>query len=563
MNQNRLHEEQDNNGDRKLRLAIEALRRNPKDLEALRCCFEVYDRRRDSGNAGKVLDVVLGINDKLAWAHAEKAALSLGAGQLGQAETAVRRALALDPSLPRAHTIAANVFSELNRLAAGEWHFRRALELGGPGCENLTQLGQNLVQQGRVDEAEAVFSEALALDPKNIQTLGYFARLREMQGRFDEAQQTLDDADTVEPGSVSLLRARLLARQGRHSEALALLDQSPQLNGDALLERGRLNERLGRYDLAWTDFVEAKHRLAREDGAIRYDSNAVERFFDAMRDRFRRDRMAVLPRAAVREDLSQPLFIIGAPRSGTTLLERMLASHSQIGAGGELPFIGEFRELLMRLLPGAPFPENLSALSAADCHVTAALLRDYYLARRAELLHADPSCRYVVDKMPFNEMYLPLIRIAFPVCPVIHLERHPLDVAVSMLGNKLNHGFFCAYAMDDIAHHLTAVAELHQSYRMAFDTGETTLRYEDLVGDPEGALRTLFEYLALPFETQCLEFHRDQRYSPTPSYGDVNREIRKTAVARYRHYRNHLQPLSDRFERLLSVTAYDIDWGLE
>lgn len=570
-----MHDEEHNNEDRKLRLAIEALRRDPKDLDALRSCFEVYDSRRDLANAEKVLEVVLGIDANLAWAHAEQAAVCFDTGRIGQAETAVRRALVLDASSARIHAIAANVFSELNRLAAGEWHFRRALELGGPDCENLTHLGQNLVQQGRIDEAQTVFEQAFALDPDNIQMLGYFARLREIQGRFDEAQHLLDRANAVKAGSVSLLQARLLSRQGRHAEALDLIgpkrtdpsrtdpnrtDEPSQLNGDAMLERGKLNERLGRYDRAWTDYLEAKRLLARESGAIRYDAAAVERFFDAMRKAFTRERMAALPRASVRGDLAQPIFIVGAPRSGTTLLERMLASHSQIDAAGELPFVGEFRDLLMRLFPGRPFPDNLSALTAADCRFAADLLRDFYLSRRAELSAVDAGGRYVVDKMPFNEMYLPLIRLAFPACPVIHLQRHPLDVAVSMLGNKLNHGFFCAYEVDGITHHLTAVAELHQSYRKAFDTGEVTLPYEDLVQDPENVLRRLFESLGLPFEAQCLEFHRERRYSPTPSYEDVNRQVTDAAIGRYRHYQNRLRPLSDRFEKLLALTGYRAEW---
>ena len=570
-----MHDEEHNNEDQKLRLAIEALRGNPKDLDALRRCFEVYDSRRDWANAEKVLDVVLGIDTNLAWAQAERAAVCFETGRIGAAETAVRHALALDASSARNHAIAANVFSELNRLAAGEWHFRRALELGGPDCKNLTYLGQSLVQQGRIDEAQTVFEQAFALDPDNIQLLGYFARLREIQGRFAEAQQLLDRANAVKAGSVSLLQARLLSRQGRHAEALDLIgpkrtdssridpsriDEPSQLNGDALLERGKLNERLGRYDRAWTDYLEAKRLLVRESGAIRYDAAAVERFFDAMREAFTRERMAALPRASVRGDLAQPIFIVGAPRSGTTLLERMLASHSQIDAAGELPFVGEFRDLLMRLFPGRPFPDNLSALTAADCRYAADLLRDFYLSRRAELSGVDAGGRYVVDKMPFNEMYLPLIRIAFPASPVIHLQRHPLDVAVSMLGNKLNHGFFCAYDIHDIAHHLTAVATLHRAYRKAFDSGETVLRYEDLVGDPEAALRDLLASLGLAFETQCLEFHRQSRYSPTPSYEDVNRQVTAAAVGRYRHYRNRLQALSDRFEQLLALTGYRAEW---
>ena len=524
-----LRDEAHNGDEQRLCLAIDALRRNPKDLDALRRCFEVYSARCDFANAEKVLEVVLGIDANLAWAHAEQAAVCFDSGRIGPAETAVRRALVVDDSSARTHAIAANVFSELNRLAAGEWHFRRALELGGPNCKNLTHLGHNLVQQGRIDEAQTVFEQAFALDPDALQMLGYFARLREIQGRFDAARQLLERANAVKAGSVSLLQARLLSRQGRHADALALIDTSPRLNGDAVLERGRLNERLARYDRAWADYVEAKRLLARESGAIRYDAGAVEDFFAALRGAFTRERMAALPRASVRRDVAQPIFIVGAPRSGTTLLERMLASHSQIAAAGELPFVGEFRDLLIRLFPERPFPHNLGALTAADCRFAADLLRDFYLARRAELAQIEASGRYVVDKMPFNEMYLPLIRLAFPACPIIHLQRHPLDIAVSMWGHKLNHGFFCAYDLDGMAHHLTAVAQLHQAYRKAFDTGEVTLRYEALVHNPEKALRGLFEALGLPFEAPLPRVPSPRISSQTAIFADA--ELRGRGAA--------------------------------
>jgi hypothetical protein len=142
--------------------------------------------------------------------------------------------------------------------------------------------------------------------------------------------------------------------------------------------------------------------------------------------------------------------------------------------------------------------------------------------------------------MPFNEMYLPLIRLAFPESPVVHVSRHHLDVAVSMFSNKLNHGFHCAYRIEDILHHLNAVAELHEQYRQQFDTREFILRYEKLASDPESTVRKLLDYIGLPFEERCLRFHEERHFIATPSYRQVDSKISSRSVGRHRNYRRQL-----------------------
>ncbi len=544
----------------RLQRAIAALRRNPRDVAALRTCFDVYRARGDHANAAKVLDVMSGIDPGAGWVGAERAALLLAGGRANEAATSVLQALAMDPSDMRANAVAGDVFSELNKLAAGEYHFRRALHCDPADAGLLTLLGRNLMQQGRIEEAETIYRRARGHEPENVQTLAYLAQLLEVQGRLDEADSLLTAAEKLRPGSVSLLRAKVLARRGETRQALAVIDAATRLNGDALLARGQLHQAMGDYNRAWEDFADGKRALAQEMGGVRYEADAVERFFAALRSAFTAERMSILPRASVRNDTPQPMFIVGAPRSGTTLLERILSNHTAVEAGGELPFVGEFREYLIRLLPDAPFPENVMSMAAGEWRAAAALLRDFYLARRSELRPTGDGCRYVVDKMPFNEMYLPLIRIAFPDCPVIHLQRHPLDIAVSVFEHKLNHGFYCAYSLDGIAHHLSSIAALHRAYREAFDTNETTVRYEDLVASPESAVRALLDRLGLAFESACLEADAQPRYSPTPSYARVNQAISGSAVGRHRHYEARLRPILPQFGSLLSDGGYQPAW---
>ncbi len=525
--------------DKALELAIALLQRNKNDIEALTVCYQAYRQKNDSQNAIKVLEVILGIEPGADWASTNLGQLYFTAGKIDCAEATLRRAIEVNPRNAAAHAFIGVVFSELNRLSAGEWHFRRALQIGGPDCDIFTNLALNLTQQEKGDEADSLYAQAHELEPRNIRTLAYWAKLQEVRGEFTGAINLLDKAEEIQPGSVDLLRATLQSRTGNDEQALDTIGAAKKLNGDALLERGHLKDRMGDYDGAWNDFVEAKRLLAGDK--LRYDAQAVEKFFDNLKATFDGELMSELPRSSPSSGVAQPIFVVGAPRSGTTLVERILSAHSAIEAGGELPFIADLRVLSEKLLAGAGFPQNIAAMRVADQRHVATLFRDYYLAHRNERLCPSNAVAFVTDKMPFNEMYLPLIRMAFPLCPIVHLSRHRLDTAVSMLSNKLNHGFHCAYRIDDIMHHLNAVSTLHQHYRQQIDTQEYRLSYETLVENPEVEVRGLLEHIGLPFEEGCLNFHEGRGFIATPSYRQVDEKISDRSVGRHKNYLQHLE----------------------
>jgi tetratricopeptide (TPR) repeat protein len=479
-----------------------------------------------------------------AWAHAETVDLMIRAGRAEEAERFARRGLVRLPDDARLHEQFGNLLSERNELCAGEWHLRRALDVDGRRAGTIVTLALNLTRQGRPAEAEPLFAEADRLAPGDVRTLAYWSKACEVQHDLARAEELLDRAAAAGSSrDVDLLRAQYLARTGRADAALAMLNAAPALNGDALLERGRLRDRAGRHAEAWQDFVDGKRQLAAQAGGLRYEAAAVDQFFERLARFFTRPTFDRLPRARSRADVPQPLFIVGFPRSGTTLLEQVLAAHPAIRAGGELPFAGELRELTGGLLPGKePFPLNLAASTMADRHHVATVFRDHYLARAERQGLLEPGPRYVVDKMPFNEVWLPLIRMAFPEAPVIHVVRHPLDVCVSMMSHAFNHGFHCGYRLEDLAHHLPAVHRLHEHYRRELGTGEFILRYESLVANPRLAVSRLLAHAGLPFDEGCLRFHESSRYAPTPSYAQVVQPLNDGSIGRHRHYAAELAP---------------------
>ena len=491
-------------------------------------------------------------------AYNELVALLSRHGRWNEAERVARVALRMNPRNAVAHDLFGTVLSQKNELAAGEWHFRRALALGAPELDSTANLALNLMQQGRTVEADALYRRAHDIAPGDFRVLAHWSKLAEVRGDLPAAAELLDRAAAVasEP-QVNLLRARLLRREGRFAEALALLEDGADMNGDALLERGWLRDRAGRHEEAWSDFVEGKRKLAQQSGVAAYQEEAVTEFFTRLKTFFVGPNAALLPEAPERTDVPQPIFVCGFPRSGTTLLEQILSSHAQVLPGGELSFAAGFRHLTNRLFPeDGSFPENLSRTWTADGHYVAVLFRDYYLTRAAKAQLLEPGRRFFVDKMPFNELYLPLIRMAFPRAPIIRIVRHPLDVCVSMMSNNFTHGFGCGYRLADIAAHLVAMFDLTEHYGRELPGQAFVLRYEDLVAAQEETTRRVLQYTGLPFDEACLHFHENPRYAPTPSYAQVSEKLNDRSIGRHRHYSVALEEVASVLRPMVSALGY-------
>jgi Tfp pilus assembly protein PilF len=539
--------------------AEERLKTAGRDINALELRFIVQQRRGQFGQAARTLDTVIGIDQRADWAYNELVQLFMTHGKPEDAEKVARAALRANPRNAHAHNLFGTILSEMNNLPSGEWHFRSALELSSPQAPVLMNLGLNVMKQGRVDEADGFFARANELAPQDMKTLAYWSTLYEGRGDLKRAGELLDRAEAASsPEQVNLLRANYLARVGRPEEALGILNDAGTLAGEGHLARGRLHDRLGNHAAAWNDFVAGKTKLLKESPGTEYRAEAVDSLFERCKLFFTRENVSLLPHAKQRPDTAQPVFVMGFPRSGTTLAEQILCSHSAVSAGGELPFVADLSKLAGNIYPGSErFPENLAHSWMADYHYTATLFRDYYLARAEQYGLLEGSGRYFTDKMPFNEIYLPLIRMAFPDAKIVRVVRHPLDVCVSMLSNNMTHGFHCGYRIEDISNHLAAAFDLVEHYGREFELNEYVLRYETLVADQAGETRKLLDYVGLPFEKACLQFHENRRYAPTPSYAQVTEKLNDRSIGRHRHYAQQLEPHVARLAKMMAAYGYE------
>jgi tetratricopeptide (TPR) repeat protein len=416
-------------------------------------------------------------------------------------------------------------------------HFERAIALAGPHPQLSSGLGRALLRLGRLDEARAPLETAAAADPDMLEPLVYLAELEERLGEFEAAARLLDRAERTAAAAgtdVDLQRAVLLERMGKTAEALALLESRRELSGAALLQRGRIYDRLKRYAEAWSDWTTGKAGLSQR-GSRAYDAERVRSEAERLAEFFSTNG-ATLSRAGRRGDVPQPIFIIGFPRSGTTLTEQILASHSAILAGGELPFGAELRELAGAVAD--PFPEGLA--SAPDLPKR---MRDLYLARAGAYGLLGSGAAWFTDKMPTNDFWLPLLRLAFPESPVIHVRRHPLDVLTSVMAHDMTHGFNCGYRLEDAARHLALVDKLVESYGAAGFGPTHELHYEALVADQAGETTRLMEAIGLPVETAQFRFQERAHVSPTPSYAQVREPLNEQSIGRWRNFADRFEPV--------------------
>ncbi len=553
--------------DEAAQLALDVLELAPGQPLALKLLYQI--RRPTTPAAAEALIrrvVALYPNDF--WATNELTLLLLGKGALAEAETHARNAVRIAPQNAQAHHLMGMIMTEINRAQIGEYHYRRALELADQrGAVLLANLAWNLKNQGKMEEARALYEESMAADPKILQTVLGWARLEEADRHFKPAEALLDKAAELAPDnpSVMLSRAVLFGREREYEKAIATLDEVAAQRGDAglgpneLLEKGRLLDQMDRFDDAWAAFVEGK-RLVREVSGTRYLADHASGLAQRLTSFFTATRLNITPRASVRADCPQPLFIVGFPRSGTTLTEQTLSAHPAIAAGDELPFIADITGLMQRML-GSPliYPDALSELWMGDQRDGLDNLRDYYLQRARQSGVMESGKRWFTDKMPLNETHLGLIALLFPASPIIHVIRHPMDVVLSVFSNQLTHGFYCAYELESAARHYALIADLIAHYRSEMPLRYLPVRYEEMVADQEFHIRRMLDFIGEPFDEACLRFHENRRYARTASYAQVTEKLYDRSAFRHRRYAKHMAAIAPMLRPAMDRLGYDFD----
>lgn len=401
------------------------------------------------------------------------------------------------------------------------------------------ELGYFLLHSARLDEAQAAFDKARTLDPAQPDAVYGTAMVLERRGEISRAWELL--RPLYESGTDELrffqAAATVAKRVGLNAEIAARLELALEQgrippNGvmAARFVLAKLYEELGDYERAFPLFVAVKAASTTPD----FDPADWLRRMAETREIFTARFFADAPRASVISE--RPVFIVGMPRSGTTLAEQIVASHPMVFGAGELSTMDEIVAWLDGQRPGARYPRCLERADSALLDAAASR----YLAKLSALSADAP---HVTDKLPHNFIHLGLIALLFPGAHIVHCSRHPIDNCVSIFTNE----FFAvhSYAVDlrRLGEHYRAYTQLMEHWRQVLPMPIFELRYENLVADPEGTTRQLLAFLGLPWDDQCLRFYELDRSVNTLSYDQVRRPLYRRSIQRWRHYERHLGPL--------------------
>jgi tetratricopeptide (TPR) repeat protein len=549
-------------------LLVEFLDRSPLHLAALALLQEIRAGEGKAAASEALLRRIVRLDPNNLAATQALALALFGRRALDEAEVHARNAVRIAPLDAQSHNLMGMIMTEAHRPQVGEFHYRRAMELLPNESPILfANLAWCLKNQGRMEESRAFYEKSVALDPNIFQTLYGWAQMEETDRSFARARELIDAAEKLSPDNphLDLQRAVLYGRTKDYDKAVATLDALESRRGERGLgplewsQKGLLLDKMGRHAEAFAAFAEGK-RVLREITGQTYLAEQAEGLAKRLASFFVARRLSILPRAGVRPDVAQPIFIVGFPRSGTTMIEQSFSAHPRIAAGDELPIANELTALMPRMLASPlAYPEALSELWLGDQAEGLDNLRDYYLQRARQLGATREGADWFTDKMPLNETHLGLIGLVFPEAPIIHVVRHPLDVTLSVFSNHLTHGFFCAYELVTIARHYVLVMDLVEHYLREMKLNYLRVRYEDVIDDQEARVRQLLEFVGAPFDRRCLDFHENKRYARTASYAQVTEKLYDRSRYRYRAYREELAPVIPILESTIRRLGYAID----
>ena len=507
----------------------------------------VFDDAVRHHRAGRLTEAVAGYKQALAAtpnypeAHNNLGAALEDLGRIDEAVAHYQRALALKPDYPDAHNNLGARLAAQGKFREAIAHYQRVVALRpdhAPAHHNLAMalnnLGVLLAAAGKLHEAIGHYRRALALRPDLADTYNNLGVALVDRGEIDEALRHYERAITLDPANAEAHYNRAEIRTFRKGdtdfvalEVLAARTDLPEktkpLPHFAL---AKVLEDIGEYPRAFEHLRRANELKRRQ---VHYDEAAVLSFFRRVSTTFDR---GLVERLTGGGDPSEvPIFVLGMPRSGSTLVEQILASHPLIHGAGELPELGK------AIGQEGPYPECVRGMDRAVLRRVA----QTYLGR---LPVAPEGKTRIVDKLPDNFIAVGLIRLILPNARIIHTVRHPVDTCVSCYSRRFTTGQNFSYDLAELGRYYRHYSELMAHWRSVLPSDSMLdVAYEDVVEDLEGQARRLIEYCGLPWDDRCLGFYKSNRSVSTASSVQVRRPIFRSSLQRWRRYEPFLAPL--------------------
>lgn len=501
-----------------------------KPLEALGCYRKVAELAPDWPTA---------------WA---RAGLILQAqGDRRSAQRCLKRSLSLGIDDPSVHLSYAQLQAFAGDHAESVRYARLALEKAPNSTKPYCELSTALMAQGKLDEAMDIIRKGFAVAQDDHELLAMLAYAHVRKGEYAKAHEVIQpflDAGRREPELIVAF-AVISRKLGKVEEALRLVEQAlTEQSGLSSSQRAKLHFNAG--DL-YNEFSEPEKAIGHyHKGNKLYPDSFSQDAFKYLVDEMIRvfSRESLLKLSLFGNPSERPVFIVGMLRSGTSLLEQILAAHPDVFGAGELPDIRSIA-VEMGLVPQTTGQKARDLETLRPDEVSKAAKR--YLDTIAALTDGE---RLVTDKAPSNFLALGLIQVLFPKAKVIHLIRNPMDTCVSCYFNQFasSHDFACS--LHDLGFYYNEYMRLMEHWRKVLSLDFLEVQYEELVKDQAGKTRQIVEFCGLNWDDRTLDFHKTGRTVNTLSYDQVRQPIYTSSIGRWKSYEAYLGPLKDALKQL-------------
>jgi len=544
----------------------------PTTLFNLAALIQSVDRLDD---AIKFYEDAIAINPMYAKAHANLGYIYRDTNQPEKALRHYQQASMLAPDTAEIHFNQALVLQDLRRHYEASVCLDKAVQLNNKYSQALYALGISLSYLSREQEAEKTLRAALSLDKENLDILLALSNVLCDLDRFEKAETMARRAVKLDSDNlrVTCLQCRLELHKGNYQTALRLIEPwlsaQEDINFDVTMLASEIFTKTGKIQTA-IDMLEnlITHSDSLTNEQLIRIHFSLGKYYDRKKsykkafsnyEKGNRKRGSEFIPASFSQDISElisvfdreliethsasgsrstlPVFIIGVPRSGTTLVEQILDSHSMVFGAGELMLITELRKTLFDLVDSeSPYPVFLRALTPTAIRKVA----DTYLEHIKKL---SPNSRRITDKLPHNFLNLGLINILFPKSRVIHCKRSPVDTCLSNYFQDFKQTHQNSCDLKNMGMFYNEYLRLMEHWRNTITLPIFDVQYENLIQDPEAGVRSITEFCGLPWEDACLSFYKNMRQVKTASCDQVNQPIYTTSVERWRNYEEYITPL--------------------
>jgi len=454
-------------------------------------------------------------------------------GDLEAAEEAAKHAATIDPNYAKAWVTLATIQAARGQLGTPLTSMLAATRIDPENLHYRVRLGTMLLDQNQLEHAVQIFDGVLKKTPNHIDAIGGLATVLERQGKLNEAHDLMEPHVHTVP-----VHARLGATWGTVSRRLGQYQRgvdvlvrmlahkvSPIAQAMMLAELGALYDKMNQTDAAFAAYTEAN---LRRQGT--WDPVRLEKWVDRMIETFSAELFQTAPRGA--NHSQRPILIVGMPRSGTSLVEQILAAHPEVHGAGELEDM-RVTSLFAEARSGTSFPECISTLSPA----LTTQLGAWYLDRR---VNNAPTHRWVTDKMPQNFQFIGLATLLMPGVNIVHCVRDPMDTILSCYFQGFKAALAWSNRLEWLGPYCVQYRRLMAHWESVLPQTIHHVQYESLVADPDATIRALLAHCGIEFDPAVLAHHTNDRRIVTASYAQANRPIYQSSTGKAVPYAKHL-----------------------